>query len=264
MATLCKKILSSALSLLFFFVISCTKTAPLRIKQPPSTYRTDWHNSYKNYTNSLEDAAEYMPGDDGGAIGMRIAEKSQQLVNYQKLKAYIDTISTLNSCIVRMFNENMYFTTFNVSKKKIPFDGKKYHLFVEGVEYPMGYVDTSDCVWFVKNADNVLHCIYLSSNGEVQDEKLPYDNALETSLHTMQRWKKSRQVSIPYEKKYGTIVSYWDKGNSYHVFFPWMWNAADCENGWKCATKDTSVNNLHSAIMKFLCMAKQKGIVESQ
>lgn len=264
MATLCKKILISALSLLFFFVISCTKTAPLRIKQPLSTFRTDWQNSYKNYTNSLEDAADNMPGDDGGAIGDRIAKKIEQSVHYEKLEAYIDSTANQNSCVLRIFNENIYFSNFLCSNRLLTFDGKKYHLFVEGVEYPHSYVDTAECIWLVKSEENLFHVIYVTSSGKIKDETIEVTPELETSFQRIRHWKQSRQISIPYEKKFGTILSYWDKGNSYHVFFPWMWNAADCENGWKCATKDTSVNNLHSAIMKFLCMAKQKGIVESQ
>ena len=70
---------------------------------------------------------------------------------------------------------------------------------------------------------------------------------------------------IPYEKKYGTMVSYWDAGNSYHVFLPWMWDDADCTNGWRCSTSDTAVNSFHSALQKFSVLLRQRcrfGIVE--
>lgn len=261
MPTLCKKILISMLSILLFFVVSCNRAAPIRMKQPTSTFRTDWQNSYENYTNSLEDAANGMPGDDGGAIGKRIEKKINQTSNYGKLEAYIDSIANQNSCIIRIFNENIYFSNFRCSKRLLTFDGKKYHLFIEGVEYSDNYVDTAECIWLVKFDDNQFHFIYVSSSGKIKDENIQVTPELEKTFQSIRYWRQSRQISIPYEKKYGTIVSYWDKGNSYHVFLPWMWNDDDCTTGWRCMTQDSTVNSFHTALQNILCMAKQNGVL---
>jgi hypothetical protein len=128
------------------------------------------------------------------------------------------------------------------------------------IDIPWDYShDSVDCFWLVQNADNILHSIYPIGKGTIKDEMVPLDATLDSALQTIRRWKHSRQISIPYEKKYGTMVSYWDAGNSYHVFLPWMWDDADCTNGWRCSISDTAVNSFHSALQKILCLARQKG-----
>lgn len=303
--------------------ISCgpSKTAPITKDITKAAFRSDWENATKNYTNSLDDAAGNMPGDDGGRIGEVIEERQRYSSMYSAVERYADSIAHRSSMVIRVFNEDMLYNyQFQSSKrdsliailedsvlrhrKEIPYertnsagsttidseirDKRKYYLdstlTVQEVpstqtlfpyramtmqETSCGGVlvnihrdyshDSVDCFWLVKNADPVLHILYHTQRGTITDEMVPLDATLDSALQIIRRWKHSRQISIPYEKKYGTMVSYWDAGNSYHVFLPWMWDDADCTNGWRCSTSDTAVNSFHSALQKILCFARQKG-----
>ncbi len=71
MHTLCTTLWTAAISSLMLINISCgpSKTAPITKDITKAAFGSDWENATKNYTNSLDDAAGNMPGDDGGRIG---------------------------------------------------------------------------------------------------------------------------------------------------------------------------------------------------
>ncbi|MBK9250053.1 MAG: hypothetical protein IPM69_18590 [Ignavibacteria bacterium] len=313
---------TAAISSLLLINISCgpSKTAPITKVITKAAFRSDWEYATKNYTNSLDDAAGNMSGDDGGRIGEMIQKRQRYSSMYSAVERYADSIAHGSSIIIRIFNEDMLYNyQFQSSKrdsliailedsvlrhrKEITYERtnsegrkakdpeireeRKYYLDstltvqeipssqqlfpmqdmkmqrsqcggVIGI--PLNYShDSVDCFWLVKNADPVLHILYHTPPGTMKDEMVSFDATLDSAFQTIRRWKHSRQVSIPYEKKYGTMVSYWDAGNSYHVFLPWMWNDEDCENGWRCTTNNTNVNAFHSALQKILCIARQKG-----
>lgn len=274
-----KLILTHSLMLVSYSILlllaSCSpnKTAPIQKDISKAFFRGDWEDDYKKYVTTFEDASS-LTGEKK-EIKDHIERKINKVNSYQVLDNYIDSITHLNSTIVRIFNfeleypiltSNPNFSThFNNFDSRIDSNGnREFYLTTDTfLRYIPGDLieDTTDCFWLVKNSDNLIHIVYLTPNTIIKDEIIPFNGAIDSALQTVRRWTQNRQVSIPYEKSYKTIVSYWDRGNSYHVFLPLMWNEEDCENHWKCTSKDSSVNVLHSAVLSFLCLAKQKEIL---
>lgn len=260
---------------ILLLLVSCSpnKTEPIQKDISKAFYRGDWEDDYKEYVTTFEDAGSL--AGEKKEIKDYIERRIDKVNNYQVLDNYIDSITHLNSTIVRIFNFELehpfltsipdFSTHFNNFDSRIDSNGnREFYLTTDTfLRYIPGNLieDTTDCFWIVKNSDNFIHFVYLTSNNIIRDDRIPFNGATDSALQIVRKWSQNRQVSIPFEKCYKTIISYWDKGNSYHVYFPLMWNEEDCENHWKCNSKDSSVNVLHSAILSFLCLAKQKDIL---
>ena len=260
---------------ILLIAVSCSpnKTAPIQKDISKAFYGGDWEDDYKKYVTTFEDAGSL--SGEKREIKEYIQKRVKKVKNYEKLEQYIDSIAHLSSCIVRFFNfkleypilrNNPDFNThfYNIDSRFDSNGNRKFYIRNDTfLRYSPTVVidDITDCFWLVKNSDNLFHIVYLTSKSIIKDEIFEPNRKIDSALYIMQRWSQSRQISLPFEKSYKTIVSYWDRRNSYHVFFPMMWNDKDCENNWKCTSGDSSVNALHSAIFNFICIVKQKSIL---